>query len=106
MLPLECDNKTPSVTVNDKVYKFNATCGVDHPKGDLLPIVAYSLHDCLTACAKYNSKWGDDGCAGVVFGSDLVKYVKQASGNCYLKNSTSSDAQADGVVAAVLMSSQ
>ncbi|XWW92124.1 hypothetical protein V2A60_000046 [Cordyceps javanica] len=105
VLPLPCDDATPAVTVAGTVYKFNATCGVDHPKGDLLPIVAYSLHDCLAACGKYNSKWGAGGCAGVVFGADLAKFVAMASGNCYLKNSTSGDVKADGVISAVLTGS-
>ncbi|KAJ4163233.1 hypothetical protein LMH87_004974 [Akanthomyces muscarius] len=104
ILPLPCSDATPAVTVAGSVYRFNATCGVDHPKNDLLPIVAYSLHDCLAACAKYNSKWGG-GCKGVVFGADLAKFVAVASGNCYLKNGTSEDAKTDGVISAVLMGS-
>lgn len=105
ILPLPCSSSSPAVSVAGTTYTFNATCGIDHPKGDLLPIVAYSLHDCLAACAKYNSKWGADGCAGVVFGADLAKFVAQASGNCFLKNATSADVKADGVMAAVLMKS-
>ncbi|OAA82608.1 hypothetical protein LEL_02153 [Akanthomyces lecanii RCEF 1005] len=104
ILPLPCSDATPAVTVAGSVYRFNATCGVDHPKNDLLPIVADSLHDCLAACAKYNSKWGG-GCKGVVFGADLAKFVAVASGNCHLKNETSEDAKTDGFISAVLMGS-
>lgn len=99
---LDCDNKSPSVMVAGKRWNFNATCGINHPKNDLLPIVSYSLTDCLSACAKWNSKWGS-GCVGVVFGSDIAGYVKAANGNCFLKNGTSADEKDGRVTSALLL---
>ena len=72
--------------------------------GDLFGIIAYSLHDCLTACAKYNDQFKSNICDGVVFGSNMTRWISAFSSNCYLKNQTTQATENSDLVSAVLTS--
>ncbi|KAK4223905.1 hypothetical protein QBC38DRAFT_398704, partial [Podospora fimiseda] len=97
-LPLDCpalSNTHQTITLGSENYTFNLTCGMDisnQGKNDILATIAYSLHDCLQACASYNVKEGsggrDHGCVAIEFHKEFAWSVETTYGNCWLKNST------------------
>ena len=55
---------------------------------DILAVTAYSLTDCLKACASFNRNANtNDECKGVVFDAQL-SYAHIYAGTCFLKRST------------------
>ncbi|KAH8646025.1 hypothetical protein BGZ60DRAFT_570784 [Tricladium varicosporioides] len=99
---LDCpniDRTTVTITParSSKSYSFHIACGSEFVSAsgsgqaiDILPIVAYSLIDCLSACASYNDNLGSNGCVSVTFNSQLSN-VKGNGGTCWLKNSTAKE---------------
>jgi len=81
---------------------FSIKCNTDSPYNDLAVFIAYSLSDCLTACAAYNyylSLENPSGrvCKGAAFANNLQKYSARR-GNCFLKNELESRFQNQDMV--------
>ena len=55
-----------------------------------MAVIAYSLHDCVQACASYNLYAGVNGCIGGTFNSELAGSVARNYGTCFLKNGSAS----------------
>lgn len=73
VIPLDCPNLSgtkKTVSPRGKSYTFQLQCGRDYNDGtviDILAATAYSLEDCLRACATYNINLRRDACVGVSF---------------------------------------
>ena len=93
-LELDCPDLTGTshkITPIKETFTFKATCGADYPTGsqnvDIVSIVAYTLDDCMRACAVFNERntVPDTRCVAVHFYADLQWVVKRG-GNCWLKS--------------------
>ncbi|KAF5021119.1 hypothetical protein F66182_6819 [Fusarium sp. NRRL 66182] len=83
-------------------YDFRWWCGVNAPQGeeadgggivgDIAPIVAYTIQDCMNACGAMIQK--DDrfdtgaNCRSIVFSKFLQEEMENQGANCWLKNGT------------------
>ena len=72
----------------DPEARFLLQCGLDlvSSGSDILAFTAYSLTDCLRACASLNRNNRDSECKGVVFDADMAE-VARRFGTCVLKRS-------------------
>lgn len=81
--------------------EFRWYCGVDSSGGkdangdpivDIAPIIAYSIEDCMDACAGVAANFGrrNSGvnCKAVTFRSRMKDFVSGGGANCWLKNGT------------------
>jgi len=112
-LALDCPriNQTnQTVTLESRTWTFSVRCGTDFAAWDTVAIIAYSLRDCMQACASYNRNadrrnGGPERCAAVVFNADLTAAVPNFYGTCFLKNSTAEEypGGGDGFAAAVVV---
>lgn len=68
----------------EKTYTFNKTCNVDRNGADTFKIAAYTLSNCMAACAGLNAAWGMGACTALVFRSNTTGYPL----NCFLRNGT------------------
>ncbi|KAH7235630.1 hypothetical protein BKA59DRAFT_425683 [Fusarium tricinctum] len=91
-LPDACsteDGRDDYTTTNG--YVFTYTCGWDFPGNDLVPMIAYTAYDCMSACAMYtelNSGRGNPLCDSIAFRQDMSTSVDEHGANCWLKNGT------------------
>ncbi|QKD57806.2 uncharacterized protein FOBCDRAFT_251945 [Fusarium oxysporum Fo47] len=101
---LNCSrNKSDGTSFMIKMgYSFKWYCGVGATSGseaseggvigDFVRIVAYSIEDCLTACATMIENDVQQGtgteCKSVVFNKNMSKEWESRSANCWLKNGT------------------
>lgn len=105
-VPLDCPRLTGSrqtIVLGERAFDFETTCGLDWASvggADVVAVIAYSLRDCMQACASYNRN-GDlrsgvagggigtarERCVAVTFNSDLDS-ISLNYGTCWLKNST------------------
>lgn len=86
-LPLDCETSGEILAVEwSGSYKyFQLTCNGTRPGGSGAGFRSYLLSDCVTACVKMNSLWGDKACTAAVFITDLTDV---GGTNCFLKNVT------------------
>ncbi|RSM10001.1 hypothetical protein CDV31_007407 [Fusarium ambrosium] len=103
-LELNCptDFRQRTVFKSNKGYEFSWYCGVNVPAGDpakgggimgdVAPIIAYTLEDCLNACAAMIDRDENRGtgvkCKSVVFDRRMAEMVGKLGANCFLKNGT------------------
>lgn len=106
-LELNCpaDFRQRTVFKSNKGYEFSWYCGVNVPAGDpakgggiigdVAPIVAYTLEDCLNACAAMIDRDENRGtgvkCRSVVFDRRMAEMVGKLGANCFLKNGTKTE---------------
>ncbi|KAK0616667.1 hypothetical protein B0T14DRAFT_556120 [Immersiella caudata] len=85
-LPLDCPRISGTTVDVDAQARFALQCGVDltGSGADILTFTAYSLGDCLRACASLNRNNGARECQGVVFNADLGG-VGERGGTCTLR---------------------
>jgi hypothetical protein len=99
---------------------FDLFCGVDmlntvpdetNPDltvADIVGIFAYSITDCLYACANaifFGDKWGDGfvgDCKGVTWSYQMAESNSSNYANCWLKNGTSTGYQCNTCISAKL----
>ncbi|KAM0344504.1 hypothetical protein ACHAPU_007477 [Fusarium lateritium] len=103
-LVLKCPDKKNDETryKSNLGYEFQWWCGVNAPQGapaegggivgDLAPIIAYSIEDCMEACSAVAQKDANTGsgfhCASIVFGKRMSSEIDNQGANCWLKNAT------------------
>ncbi|KAK3370632.1 hypothetical protein B0H63DRAFT_318830 [Podospora didyma] len=94
LLPLDCPSltgKNQTVDMKTTIVRFQLLCSVDLrvSNANILAVTAYSLTDCLRACASFNlrSSNANKECQGVVFNSELSQ-VEDHFGTCFLKRSS------------------
>lgn len=105
-LALECDDEEEDYRAYRSRYwevNFEQYCGVSYSTGDeageggpnvdISTVVAYSVDDCMDACAATNAKLDrfkmeGERCRAVTFRVELGEYVEASGGNCWLKNGT------------------
>ncbi|KAI1365627.1 hypothetical protein F5Y08DRAFT_303675 [Xylaria arbuscula] len=85
---LDCPglNDDIAITLGDSSWIFTPTCDVDYHGNDFGAVVAYSLEDCLRACAAHNSFSGEDECTTITFRTNQTYYIPSNYGNCWLKS--------------------
>ncbi|KAK0644347.1 hypothetical protein B0T16DRAFT_417530 [Cercophora newfieldiana] len=73
----------------DPEVRFALQCGVDLVGSgpDILAFTAYSLTDCLRACASLNRNNGSRECKGAVFSADMAS-IASRFGTCTLKRAS------------------
>lgn len=103
-LALDCpdlDDETHTVTAGEASFRFRTSCGTDHTENkdgneDISAIPAWSIQDCMLACAAYSRTNAVSPCVAVTFNADLA-WVNTKGGNCWLKSRIDGDAgQLDG----------
>ncbi|KAF4448159.1 hypothetical protein F53441_8394 [Fusarium austroafricanum] len=71
---------------------FNFWCSMDHTGGDIGALVAYTLKDCLDACAENNILFKRDmvgnRCTSAVFSWQMSWAWENHKANCWFKNTT------------------
>ncbi|ETI24544.1 hypothetical protein G647_03913 [Cladophialophora carrionii CBS 160.54] len=99
---------------------FDLFCGVDMQNhvddeanpdlqvADVSGLFAYSITDCLYACANaiyFNEQWGDEfgGCKGVTWQYQMAQSNSSDFANCWLKNGTSTGFQCNTCISAKLV---
>lgn len=93
---LDCpgiDGTTQSVTLGNTTWSYALRCGTDYLSRDVavdvVGVTAYTLGDCMRACASYASLAGRrDACVGFLFNAQLSELVHAFGGNCWIKNTT------------------
>lgn len=98
-LALDCPNlhdQTQTVSAGDSNSRFRISCGTDHTENgnnnvDITAIPAWSIQDCMLACAAYSSTNSGSPCVAVTFNADL-NWVDTRGGNCWLKSEINGDA--------------
>ncbi|KAK3988025.1 hypothetical protein QBC44DRAFT_360352 [Cladorrhinum sp. PSN332] len=95
VLALDCPSPaTPSPTIRlegpagKPVTTFAMNCGQDNSGFDIMNTLAYSLDDCMRACAMYNVFSKPLRCTGVQFWRPIASAKRSWDGNCFLKNGT------------------
>ncbi|KAF4463090.1 hypothetical protein FALBO_10096 [Fusarium albosuccineum] len=100
--PAPGKRQTKSSFRSNKGYDFKWWCGPNAPAGerakeggvigDMAPIIAYSLNDCLHACGQMIFRDENEGtgvkCRSVVFNANLADAMNTWGANCFLKNGT------------------
>ncbi|KAI1822401.1 hypothetical protein F4861DRAFT_389588 [Xylaria intraflava] len=88
VVKLDCPNITDDINIvlGTDVWVFTPVCGVDYTGSDFGGLVAYSLHDCLEACASHNHFSGKNECTAITFQANQTFYIPTNYGNCWLKS--------------------
>lgn len=86
-LPLDCETSGELRTIawGNAAWNFELTCNGVRRGGETTGFRSYSLSDCLMACIKLNSLWGDKACTAATFDTNLDSV---GGTNCFLKNVT------------------
>jgi hypothetical protein len=86
MLPLDCPRLSGTTVDVDAQARFAMQCGVSLAGSgeDILAFTAYTVGDCLRACASLNRNNGTRECRGVVFNADMG-VVEARGGTCRLR---------------------
>ena len=107
-LALNCpDADGQMYTASSTDQTFAITCGLGLNYGDIANIVAYTLADCIDACASVNNISGNNtACSKVEFNAFLAQGATPY-GNCWIKTAAAVSApQSSGKTANLLASAQ
>lgn len=100
---LDCpsiNNSQRYPSIGGQQWDFKISCAVDYKGNDIGGAVAYSLDDCIWACAAMNSFAKNDTCRAVTFHAALSDSVARNQINCFLKNGVSNRETGKGLLVA------
>ncbi|KAM0563089.1 hypothetical protein ACHAPJ_001935 [Fusarium lateritium] len=106
-LALDCPDKKNKETKykTSNGWEFNWWCGVNAAQGtpakdggivgDVAPLIAYSIEDCMMACAAMTQRDEDSNsgarCKSFVFGKRMSAEIENLGVNCWLKNASKAE---------------
>ncbi|EXJ93822.1 hypothetical protein A1O1_02215 [Capronia coronata CBS 617.96] len=119
-----CSGDNSKIVIQEMNVAFDLFCGVDMQNSipdltdsslvvaDVVGLFAYSITDCLYACANarhFVSLWGQDHeggnmqtCKGVTWNFEMAASNTSDQANCWLKNGTSNGFQSNTCISATL----
>ncbi|KAI1176254.1 hypothetical protein F4777DRAFT_276211 [Nemania sp. FL0916] len=90
IVKLDCPGLDQNITLQlgPTSWMFTTACNTNLKGYDFASIISHSFHDCVQACAAYNSFSGKNDCLAITFSANQTKYIPGHYGNCWMKNHT------------------